>query len=286
MQFWVLSGSLENWDRGISDKIWGVREGLKFWWQELSKEDKLFFYVTSPISGVIGVGKVTNKFEQKEPLWPDEIRSNKTIYPYRFEFEVEYVIPKPEWKEKAISLKNINLNYRAGLNIAKNKEEIKKLAEKIEENWKIKIEELETKVKTAVPIRKKNLHEDAKEKIYEVGRMRGFISEKEYSMDGRRLDVVWRVSGVKGGVPKYVFEVEISGGLFRALAKLKHAWDLWAYPKLYIITTKDKFVEIENLISGTFHEIRDALKIIDVEKIDDYYKIVSKESEFNKEFDF
>lgn len=39
MKFWSLFGSLENWDRGISGNIWGVREGLKGKWDKISKDD-------------------------------------------------------------------------------------------------------------------------------------------------------------------------------------------------------------------------------------------------------
>ena len=89
MKFWLLAGSLENWDRAISDNVWGVREGLKRFWDQISIGDILVFYATSPVSGVIGIGKVESKLKQDKPLWPDEVRENKVIYPYRFGFIAE-----------------------------------------------------------------------------------------------------------------------------------------------------------------------------------------------------
>ena len=101
--------------------------------------------------------------------------------------------------------------------------------------------------------------------------------------DGRRLDVVWRAKGVTGGVPKYVFEVEIGGDSNRAMAKLKHAFDLWGFPKLYLITTNEKMDEVNRILGGTFHEIKDFLRIVVVQKIDEFYQIELKESEIRKE---
>ncbi|MCM8785313.1 MAG: hypothetical protein NC827_04935 [Candidatus Omnitrophica bacterium] len=58
-----------------------------------------FFYV-SGIKKIVGVGKAGNKFIQREPLWPDEIKENLVKYPLRFEFSLEYLLPKEEWEEK------------------------------------------------------------------------------------------------------------------------------------------------------------------------------------------
>ena len=64
--YWILTGSLENWDIGIANSLWGVKKILKPKWDNLEIGDFLFFYVTRPISGIIGIGKVTNKFEGKK----------------------------------------------------------------------------------------------------------------------------------------------------------------------------------------------------------------------------
>jgi hypothetical protein len=44
-------------------------------------------------------------------------------------------------------------------------------------------------------------------------------------MDGTRLDAVWR--RVEKSVPTYVFEIQVGGDIYHAIAKLKHAYDLW-----------------------------------------------------------
>jgi hypothetical protein len=55
--------------------------------------------------------------------------------------------------------------------------------------------------------------------------MEGRHPEKEKPIDGERIDVVWK--RIERGDPNFVFEVQISGNFYEALAKLKHAWDKW-----------------------------------------------------------
>lgn len=284
MKFWSLSGSLENWEIGISGTIWGVRGGLKSKWEKLSIGDILIFYSTSPVSGVIGIGKVENKLVGKEPLWADEIKENKIIYPYRFEFKVLYALAQPSWKEKKIPIAGLRIGFQAGLNPVK-EEAAMALFKKTDSLWGTKFTETIGKIgKPKIKEKPKSLHEELKEKIKEIGEMEGFISEKEYPMDGQRLDVVWRAPGVVKGVPKYVFEIEIAGGLYRALAKLKHAFDLWAFPKLFLIAQDKDRGKVMNLLSGTFHEIRDKVKIVKPEKVDKLYKVKKEDLETKLEF--
>ena len=115
VNYWILTGSLENWDVGIANSIWGVREILKSKWETLGIGDILFFYATSPVSGIIGIGKVTNKFKGKNPLWADEVSKNELIYPYRFEFKTIYTCPQP-WDDKKISIGGLRVGFWAGLN--------------------------------------------------------------------------------------------------------------------------------------------------------------------------
>lgn len=283
MKYWSLSGSLENWDTGISGNIWGVREGLKDKWEKLSKNDILIFYVTSPVSGVIGIGKVENKFIGKEPLWPDEIERNEVIYPYRFEFKVLYVLPQPTWKEKKIPIAGLRIGYQAGLNPV-SIEATKALFEKINSLWNVNFLHIIEGVPKIAEEKPKGLHEELKEKIKKIGEWEGFISEKEYRMDTQKLDVVWRSPGVVKGVPKYIFEIELAGGFHRALLKLKHAYDLWAFPKLFLVIKLEDKPKVEELLGGTFHEIMDNLKIVLVDQVNRLYEIQKKDIETKLEF--
>ena len=63
----------------------------------------MLFYATSPISGVIGIAKVENKFKQDKPLWAEEREKNQVIWPYRYDFKVEFVLPRMDWESKKVS---------------------------------------------------------------------------------------------------------------------------------------------------------------------------------------
>lgn len=283
VKYWVLSGSAENWITALEGNIWGVREGnLKKLWENMSNGDVLFFYCLSPVSGVIGFGKCQAKFKQDKPLWPDEIRENKVIYPYRWQFEPMYVLPRSEWKSRNISLGgDIKIGYRAGLNPAKNSVSIALLNEKIYGEWKSKVIEepisefLDDVIKKKTP----DQHAHLKDLLKKLGEIKKFIVEEEYRMDGQRLDVIWK--RIQKGVPTYVFEVQIGGNVTEALSKLKHAFDLWNSNLFIIIEDKD-YEKVQTLLSGTFHEIRDKLTVILSSEIEEFYKIKIAEAKLGE----
>jgi len=275
MRVWVLTGTEENWDKGIGETIWGVVEGLKFHWEKIEKGDVLIFYVTRPISGVIGVGRVESKFKQDKPLWAAEIKENKVIWPYRFDFKVEYVLPKSEWENKKVGVEDLRVNYRAGINPIANKETVKSLLKRADMNWNTELIQMLEKVEAPVaevPKKGLNLHNEIREKLFELGKIERYISEKEYVIPdiNERLDVVWR--RVSGSVPTYVFEVQIGGSLHQALAKLKHAYDIWN-SNVFLIINEDDLEKTNQLMSGTFHEIKDRMKMITVSKINRIYEL-------------
>ena len=96
-------------------------------------------------------------------------------------------------------------------------------------------------------------------------------------MDGKRLDVVWR--RIDKGVPTYVFEVQVGGDLYHALGKLKHAFDLWN-SNLFLVTAEKDLPEALNLLSGTYHEIKNNVKVIELPKIDELLRLKKQYKEF------
>lgn len=264
VKWWLAVGSPDNWQVAFEQGgIWGLKatprqEAI---WESLSEGDYLLFYATRPVAGVIGYGVVRTKFKQDRPLWPQEVKEGRVIWPYRFEFDVEYCLPQDKWvTNRVVSEK---LNPRSGFQpIAQEvaNEIIQLLNPKVASALKIVEEE-----KERIP-----LHEEIKAKLIEIGRLQRFISESEYEMDGGRLDVVWR--RVERGVPTYVFEVQIGGDLQHAIGKLKHAHDLWN-SNIFLITTKKDVMKARELLTGTFHEIRNKIRIIEVEKINELFKL-------------
>ena len=69
-------------------------------------------------------------------------------------------------------------------------------------------------------------HGELVEYLLDLGKWLGFVAKKEeYTPDGvYRIDVVWR--DAEGHAPLKVFEVEVSGDVDRALARLAHAFDM------------------------------------------------------------
>lgn len=283
VRYWVLSGNAENWGIALEGNIWGVREGrLKSLWEKISNGDILLFYCLSPVGGIIGFGKCQAKFKQEKPLWPDEIRDNKVIYPYRWQFQPIYVLPKNEWKARKIALGGeIAIGYRAGLNSVANKKSVILLNAKIMEQWKIEVIEepisefLNETIKKKLP----TTHEKVKDMLLNLGKISGFIAEDEFHMDGKRLDVIWK--RIEQGSPTFVFEVQVGGNVTEALSKLKHSFDLWN-SNLYIVIEDDKRREVDILLSGTFHEIKAKLTVILSSEIEEFYKMKVAEAQLKE----
>ena len=285
MQVWISTGTPENWETAISGSIWGVREKLKHAWERLQKGDILFFYASAPVKGIIGVGRIENKFKQDKPLWAEELKQNKVIWPYRYDFKVEFALPRAEWETKRVGV--VGFPIMAGLNSVKDIGATKSLLQKMDETWNTELTNLlEEKPVIKIPLKKEvDLHSQIKEKLLELGRIEKYIAEKEYVIPdlGERLDVVWR--RVAASVPTYVFEVQIGGNLHQALAKLKHAHDIWN-SNIFIISEEKDFQKINQLLSGTFHEIQDRIKVLSVEKIMKVYEIQIEDHKIKKEIGF
>jgi hypothetical protein len=107
-------------------------------------------------------------------------------------------------------------------------------------------------------------HGDLKAYLAEIGRVQGYIADEEYPLESTRLDVVWR--RVERSVPTFVFEVQIGGDIYHAMAKLEHALDLWNSHIFLVATMGDKS-KYQELLSGTFHEVADQIRFIDITSI-------------------
>jgi hypothetical protein len=87
---------------------------------------------------------------------------------------------------------------------------------------------------------------------------------------------------VEQSVPTYVFEVQVGGDIYHALGKLKHAFDLWN-SHIFIVAPETQRSQVENLLSGTFHEISNRIKFIELQKIEELYKLKKDYLDFEKE---
>ncbi len=266
-RYWLMVGSPENWRTAFEHgNIWGLKETQRHLWEGLEENDTVLFYATRPVGGIIGYGTVRTKFRQNQPLWPKELQERKLIWPLRFEVDVGYCLPPDKWTTQKLVSKD--LWPRGGFQqLSKDKGEhlvysirtadygaqIPKATVTIEPHRQYG--RTEKRIEKTVPS-----HDDVKGLLVEIGRLQNFIAEAEYQFELGKLDVVWR--RVQHSVPTYVFEIQIGGNIYQALAKLKHAFDLWN-SHVFIVSLQEDFSKVLELLSGTFHEIRDRLKFID-----------------------
>ncbi|NPA97108.1 MAG: hypothetical protein GXO32_05855 [Crenarchaeota archaeon] len=118
----------------------------------------------------------------------------------------------------------------------------------------------------------RDLHSEIIEELLRLGSALGFRVEKEYPDPQKlyRYDVVWFKPLAL--VPCKVFEVQVHGDVDRALARLKHALDIWNRPDLFLVIADSRDLDrvkklVNALLSGTFHEIRNYLTIATVDDI-------------------
>lgn len=124
-------------------------------------------------------------------------------------------------------------------------------------------------------------HDTLVELIYKIGQMQRKYPEKEYPINGARIDVVWRKT--LRSVPYIAFEVHLKGDLYADLVKLKEAYDIWnAIP--FLITTSEKVNEARRWIGGTFHEIEDKFRILTVDELQRFYNAKREIKEFEVQF--
>jgi len=282
---WIILGPTKSWETAIEHQgIWGLKEMLYPEWKAMEKRDILFFHVTSPIAGIIGVGKFDTRFIQDKPLWPEEIKEKRLIYPLRFQFDIEYIIERDRWEKDRIKPPLTIQEMRRGINILSERTVeylYKEFLEKFEYTISSEITEKEISHTKDLDTQEVSIdHKKIQEIIFEIGKLNRYISEKEYAMENERLDVVWRK--IERSVPTYVFEVQVGGDIYHALGKLKHAYDIWN-SNIFLVATNEVMKEAEKLLEGTFHEIKDKLKRITTPKINELYEQKCRWIEIEKE---
>jgi len=261
-QFWLIVGSQKNWQVAFeNNNIWGLKDfrELRSLWNMLGEGDGLLFYVSKPVHGIVGVGYVSTKFKQTTPLWPDEIKESKVIWPLRFEFDVEYCLPPSLWKSHNYTSHDLQMISRMvfqcypieEVNSARSALGLQPAVGNLPSTplGTLSTSELGS-----------TSHDELKSHLAEIGRIQGYIAEEEYRLESTYLDVVWR--RVQQSVPTFVFEVQIGGDIYHAMAKLKHAFDLWNSHIFLIATSVDKS-KYQELMSGAFHEVKNEMRFID-----------------------
>ena len=225
-----------------------------------------------PVGGVIGYGILKTKFKQYEkPLWPDEVKAGKAIYPLRFEFDVEFCLPPQRWESGKAGSEVLKNMVRAGFQPVTFESATAIISElsPLEAQRLLQSCESEEPEAANVVALPSSTHNEIRDMLVEIGRIQKFLAEPEYAMDSGRLDVVWR--RVEKSVPTYVFEVQVAGDVYHALAKLKHAFDLWN-SHIFLVAGEHERENVSRLLAGTFHEVRERVVFVGMEKVRELYR--------------
>jgi len=249
-QYWLVVGSKRNWTFAFDNgNIWGLKDfrELRSLWSMLRDGDGLLFYVSKPVHGIIGCGNVRTRFIQDKPLWP-----------LRFEFDIEHCLPPALWEPDSYSTKDLQLITRMVFQCLPIEEVNAARAalglERAHEGGRVALGQAAPSPDAPIVD-----HSELKSMLSQIGRLQGYIADEEYPLDSTILDVVWR--RVQRSVPTYVFEVQIGGDIYHAMAKLKHAHDLWN-SKIFLVATLADKAKYQDLISGTFHEVQNEMRFI------------------------
>lgn len=262
-QHWLAVGTVKNWESSFQNgNIWGLKDfkEVAALWNLLQEGDKILIYASRPVGGVIGMATVLTKFRQTNPLWPEEIQRQQVIWPLRFEFQLDYCLPRSDWRTRAYKegdLQRITRMIFQCIPIsiaaaARAHLELPPLLTGGDPHGNIE------RSSSFSPVPAK--HDTIKRQLREIGQLQGFLADVEYQIEGNRLDVVWR--RVELSVPTYAFEVQVAGDIYHALAKLKRAYDLWN-SRIFVAGDASHRQIYDELVSGTFREIRNRARYLD-----------------------
>jgi hypothetical protein len=277
-KFWLLVGTPTNWHTAFDyGGIWGLRKTQRHFWESLSENaDVVFFYVTMPVAGVVGHGIVRTKLHQPSPLWPEERARNEVIWPLRFEFDVISCLQPYMWAEQRITSAELKSRARSGfqsLDAATASELIRGLPAQVPGGLVASPRDVGGGRPAASPPPRApmptDLHARAQWQISEIGRLQKFMTETEYPIENRRLDVVWR--RVQRSVPSYAFEVQVAGNLTEGVGKLKQAYDLWN-SNVFLVGKEEHRQPVNQLLTATFREIQPRLRFIELGQIEELYE--------------
>jgi hypothetical protein len=225
----------------------------------LREGDGLLFYVSKPVHGIIGSGIVRTKFRQNAPLWPEEVKRGQVLWPLRFEFDVEYCLSPSLWESRKYTSEDLQLITRMVFQCYPMEEvEAARKGLGLEAAYQRPVGEEDGTVIGEVS--DDISHAGLKQALRDIGRVQGYVAEEEYKVESTFLDVVWR--RVARSVPTYVFEVQMGGDIYHAMAKLKRAHELWN-SHIFLVAGLSERSKYEELVSGIFREVEGRVRFID-----------------------
>ena len=277
-KYWLWSCTQENWEILKDKLVWATYDRKVT--TIIKRGDILIFYVKGTLcfKGIFEVA--SDWYETKEKIWSDEIKEKRKKYPYQINLKVvqlgeanyKKLVPKLKFVEKK-QYPQVYI-YGTGGGPVNFRKPIS------ESDYKLILKEMQ---KMPLPPKRRIkpfTHSELVNMLVELGEMFGKYPEKEYRGKPYVYDVVWKE--VRIGNPTKVFEIQHKGVLDSALAKLKHAYDIW-HADLFLVITRHRDKEkAKLLLQGTFHGIESITTIIQPEEIREMYTYKKKFNELER----
>lgn len=269
IQNWLLIGVVRNWETALSQPVpvWGLKPRYQAEFQALNIGDMLWFYATKSVKGIIGLGMVKDKYvDPMNIIWDEEIEKKHVIWPLRFRIHVLKAVGRDRWEADNIKINDFHLNWQIGFQLLHD-EHARMLLERSKLVFGILApENLYAGATIAQPIIARELvsvyqpelkvekpaitHRDLQETIAEMGKLQTYYTQLEYPIDlpgeQKNLDVVWKRE--IAGVPTFAFEIELSGAIEKAIARLKFAYTHWN-SRARIVVPQEFSTKVNNIIA-------------------------------------
>jgi hypothetical protein len=244
----LLRDKPDNW------MIWGINQRFTWITNQLQNSEIFIYVIKSEATpgGLAIYGIAREILQLTEKYWP---QGEKWV-PFLLEIKAAApgVLEHPEDPKQWKLIPKAKLQEK-GIKIMRGPQKLKPEQAKM--------------LREIFPQRTRAGHEDVKGWLREVGELLGYHVVIEYESEGYRFDVAWWGSerDFKGGKrPAAVFEVQRSGSLVEALARLKHALDKWNINGLYLVVTDEEDVDkarrlVEPHLKGSFHELMGRVRV-------------------------
>ena len=285
-QNWLVIGIPKNWETALNQPvpIWGLKPRYQAEFQALDTGDLLWFYSTSPISGIIGVGVIKDKYTDNVNLiWEEELKRKEVIWPLRFRIHVLKILPQVRWKIDRVKINDFGLFWQIGFQPLKSEHVIELFRRARNIFGEINEESIFAGATIMQPIMTKEKqplytpsleekliipHKELQNQIAEIGKLQFYYTETEYSIElpseKKNLDVVWKRE--IDGVPTFAFEIELSGMIEKAIERLEFAFRKWnSRPR--IIIPKEFVKKVYNIMTISDKSFSQQIKIYEPKQL-------------------
>jgi hypothetical protein len=217
------------------------------------------------------MGTVKDKYiDSMSLVWEDEIIKREAIWPLRFRIQVLKAINRERWQTDCIKITDFKLNWQIGFQLLQethlrelSTRAAKIFGENVFAGATIAAAMVGEEKEPYLALKKQpQSHRALQEAIAEIGKLQFYHTELEFPLalpgEDKNLDVVWKRE--ISGVPTFAFEVELSGSIERAIARLKFAFKLWnSRPRMVI--PKEFASKVHNVVFAEERDFHNQFKL-------------------------